>query len=262
MVYISPIFIAAIYALLGDVLATFLAATVAVIVRHRVSSVAVGTALGISGGFIMGAAFLDIIAEAQRRSNNTFAIAGGLAIGLLLMIIINWAVNKYGIGEDEEMDDEKNGTIEKQQEPDRLQKATMISIGMGVHNVPEALPIGAALVISPSLSLLVTLLMTVETFAESGSITGELIQGKASPSRIYGLTMWPSVLSMIGAPIGVILAGISPVFLALTLGLAAGVMLFITGEVWGDSREDAGISWSSIGLLVGLVLAMLTAISI
>jgi hypothetical protein len=38
-----------------------------------------------------------------------------------------------------------------------------------------------------------------------------------------------------------------------------GIMLFIGGDVWGDSRDDAGVVWSSAGLLVGVLLAMVTA---
>ena len=78
-------------------------------------------------------------------------------------------------------------------------------------------------------------------------------------TRIFAYTMWPRVLSMVGAPLGVVPAGISPMILALTLGLAAGIMLFITGEMWNDSRRDAGIACSSIGLLVGVVLALLAS---
>ena len=72
--------------------------------------------------------------------------------------------------------------------------------------------------------------------------------------------MWPSIFSMIGAPIGVILASISPTFFSLTLGIAAGLMLFIIGEIWTDSRMDSGVVWSSFGLLLGVVLALLTSI--
>ena len=95
----------------------------------------------------------------------------------------------------------------------------------------------------------------------ASGITGELIAGKASRGRIYATTMWPSIFSMIGAPIGVVLAGVSPTFFALTLGLAAGLMLFIIGEVWTDGRKDAGVAWSSLGLLMGVVLALLTSIT-
>jgi hypothetical protein len=45
--------------------------------------------------------------------------------------------------------------------------------------------------------------------------------------------------------------------LALTLGFAAGIMLFVAGEVWSDGREDAGVAWSSLGLLFGVLLALL-----
>ncbi len=48
--------------------------------------------------------------------------------------------------------------------------------------------------------------------------------------------------------------------LSLTLGIAAGLMLFIIGEIWTDSRSDSGVVWSSFGLLLGVVLALLTSI--
>lgn len=144
---------------------------------------------------------------------------------------------------------------------ERSRRARLISIGISIHNVPEALPIGAVMVISPDLSLLVALLMIGETFAESGSIAGELVQAWAKNGRIFALTMLPCVFSGVGAPIGVVLAGSSPVLLTLTLSLAVGVMLFIIGEVWSDSRRDAGVMWSSVGLLIGVVLALLTTVA-
>jgi len=264
----NPIILAAEYALGADVLATFLAASLAVISRHRVSRVAVGVLLGVSGGFILGVAFLDLIPEAQKGVQNNLIVAGGIALGLLLMIGLGRLLGAFGMGEEEENKEEstkKNGKDSSLAESsssssnDRIRKASVISLGIAIHNVPEALPIGAAIIVSPNLSLLVALLMTGETFAESGAIADELIETKVSAARIFALTMWPSILSMIGAPIGVILADISPVLLGVTLSLAAGIMLFITGEVWSDSRKDAGVAWSSIGLLVGVVLAVLSS---
>jgi ZIP family zinc transporter len=266
----NPVVLAAEYALGADVLATFLAASFAVISRHRVSRVAVGVLLGVSGGFILGVAFLDLIPEAQKGAQNNLIVAGGIALGLLLMIGLGKLLGAFGMGEGEENEEEKKSIEKKRNDSsitensspssdDRVRKASVISLGIAIHNVPEALPIGAAIIVSPNLSLLVALLMTGETFAESGAIADELIETKVSATRIFALTMWPSILSMIGAPIGVILADISPVLLGVTLSLAAGIMLFITGEVWSDSRKDAGVAWSSIGLLVGVLLAVLSS---
>jgi ZIP family zinc transporter len=259
------ILLAAAYALGADIVATFLAASVAVVARRRVSKAAVGTALGVSGGFILGVAFLDLIPEAQQSTANNFIVALGVALGLLLMIGLEKGLGVFGVDEEEDADEEKSGKEPAEPGSDstseRSQRAGLISIGISIHNVPEALPIGAAMVISPSLSLLVALLMIAETFAESGSIAGELVQARASTIRIFALTMLPSVFSGIGAPIGEVLAGSSPVLLSLTLSLAVGVMLFITGELWSDSRRDAGVAWSSVGLLIGVMLALLTSMA-
>ncbi len=258
----NAIVLAGTYALVGDILATFAAATVAVVAQRRVGRTAIGTVLGLSGGFIVGAAFLDLIGEAQQRGHSNLVVGAGVAVGLLLMIGLEALLGAFGLGEEEEEEDEKKGNAKSGEQQGRskgTRGAAIISIGMAIHNVPEALPIGAALVISPALSLLVAIVMMVETFAESTAIAGELMGEKASAAKMYGLTMWPSIFSLVGGILGVILAGISPVVLAFTLALAGGIMLFISGEVWSDGRKDAGAQWSSIGLLVGVLLALWTS---
>jgi zinc transporter ZupT len=99
----------------------------------------------------------------------------------------------------------------------------------------------------------------VEMFAESEAIAGELMGKNTSAAEMYGLMMWPSIFSLIGGILGVILAGISPVVLALTLAIAAGIILFISGEVWADGREEAGPNWSSVGLVVAVLLALFSS---
>ncbi len=253
-----PMLLAGAYALIGDILATFVAATIAVLTRRQAGKTPVGIALGFSAGFIVAAAFLYLVGEAQDRSHNTVVIAAGIALGLLVMIGLQVALGAFGLGEEEEGEEDEDSK-DKPGEEEGTRRASIISIGMAIHNVPEAFPIGAALVISPALSLLVAVVMMAETFAESGAIAGELVDKNASAARIYGLTMWPSIFSLFGGILGVVLAGISPIILALTLALAAGIMLFITGEIWGDSRRKAGSKWSSVGLAVGVVLALLSS---
>ncbi len=256
----SPVLLAAIYALVGDVLAAFLAVTLAAAVRHKVGQRVIGTVLGLSAGFIVGAAFLDLIGQAQQRSHNTGIIGLGIGVGLLLMIGLEAVLERFGLGEEEE--EEEHESISPEHNAPKTEskgRALLISIGMAIHNVPEALPIGAAAVLAPGLSLLVALVMTVETFAESQAIIGELLREKASTPKLYAMTMWPSVFSLLGGGLGAILAGISPTLLAFALALASGIMFFITGEIWADGRHDAGSKWSSVGLLVGLLLALFTS---
>ncbi len=96
----NPIIIAGTYAFFGDVLATFLASTMAVIIRHWVSRTIVGAGLGVSAGFILGVAFFDLIPEAQQRSQSGISIAVGISLGLLLMVIHDKLLAVYGIGEE------------------------------------------------------------------------------------------------------------------------------------------------------------------
>jgi ZIP family zinc transporter len=259
----SPYVVAALYGLIGGILGNLLAAFAAVTWRRQLKAVAVGTALGVSAGFIVATAFLDLTEQALVESRSQVIIGLGIALGVLLMVGLELLLGAFGAGEDEAeaRADPPTTATGRRSADSRLARARLIAIGEGIHNIPEALPIGAALAVSPHLGLLIALLMTVENFAESGAIAAELVPTRASAGQIYGETIWPGLLSVIGAPIGVLLAGISPTLLALTLALAAGIMLVITGDVWGDGRRLAGPNWSSIGVLLGVLLAVATAVT-
>jgi ZIP family zinc transporter len=247
--------VAALYGLISGLFGNLLAAILAVTTGRQANRTIVGTALGASAGFILGAAFLGLFPEAWSRSHSEIIVGAGIALGLLLMIGLGLGLGVFGVHEA----DPPTATIPAVASSERLRSGRLIALGIGIHNIPEALPIGAALIISPRLSLLVALVMIIENFAESGAIASELLLGGASAGSLIWETTWPGLLSTIGAPLGVIVAGISPEFLAFTLSLAVGIMLFIGGDVWGDSRDDAGVVWSSAGLLVGVLLAMVTA---
>ncbi len=248
----NSILIAAIYGLVGGLVGNLLAGVVALTTGRQARSRAIGVALGGSGGFILGAAFFDLIDEARALARADVVVGLGVAAGLLFMIGLGAVLGAVGLGG--ENPDPAGAS------PTRAgSTARVIAIGEGIHNIPEALPIGAALAISPHLSLLIALLMTVENFAEAGAIASVLLVEGASASRLLWETTWPGLLSVIGAPLGVVLASISPVVLAFTLALAAGIMLFIAGDVWGDSQREAGPAWSAIGLLAGVLLALATS---
>ena len=209
----------------------------------------------------MGAAFLDLTEEALGASRSLAVVGAGITLGVLLMVGLALLLGAWGIGEgeDEERGRQSEQAADGDSDQQGLERARLIAIGEGIHNIPEALPIGAALAIAPHLGLLIALLMTVENFAESGAIAAELIPLRATTGQIYWETVWPGLLSVIGVPIGVLLAGISSTLLAPTLALAAGIMLVITVEVWSDGRRMAGANWSTIGVLVGVLLALGTS---
>jgi ZIP family zinc transporter len=251
--------VAALYGLIGGFLGNVFAAFLAVTTRQQAKAGVVGTALGASAGFIVAAAFLDLTGEALRQSHDWIIVGIGIALGILLMVGLGLLLSALGMGEEEEREGRSAPVAGRDLQGQRLERARLIAIGEGIHNIPEALPIGAALAVAPHLGLLIALLMTIENFAESGAIAAELVPTRASTGQIYWETVWPGLLSVIGAPLGVLFARISPSLLAFTLAFAAGIMLVITGEVWSDGRKLAGPSWSSLGILVGVLLALATS---
>jgi ZIP family zinc transporter len=176
------------------------------------------------------------------------------------MVGLDFLLGAFGLGEEQEKQEEGGGAqADQTSSSQRKQSARGIAIGIAIHDIPEALPIGAVLAVSPVLSLLIALVLAVEELAESNAIAAELSQSKVSNAYLFWQTCWPSLFGVIGAPLGVLLAGISPLVLAFALSGAAGIMLFISGEIWGDSREDAGVAFSSIGMLAGVLLALFTS---
>jgi zinc transporter ZupT len=157
----------------------------------------------------------------------------------------------------------------RQADPDparqRLYIATLIALGIGLHNLGEGLAIGAAFALGEAaLGSFLVIGFTLHNITEGVGIVAPVTRDQPRLMTLIGLTLLAGVPAILGAWIGGF--AFSPVLATVFLGIGAGAIWQVIVEVGGLLRRDAerdglpAISWLNVGaLLAGVAVMYLTA---
>ena len=200
--------------------------------------------IGCSAGMMLCIALVDMMPEA-------LAIAGflpaalGAAAGLAMVFL---PALKPG---------------ENQAAPtSMLRLGMMVTIGVALHNFPEGLAIGSGLVggeLTQSYGFRLALLMLAHNIPEGMALALPLRLGEMGRTRIFFMALLSGLPEGIGAWLGYLLGGLSPVWIAASIAFGGGAMVGIT--IRGLLPESInglydGPGWLAVmmGILLGLVL--------
>ena len=205
-----------------------------------------GTILAFAAGVMLSIVFLTLINEAVVFSGYTAAIVG-LGLGMGVFYLLDHFLPHHH-------------TITEEETPfgSYLKKGTLLALGIGLHNLPEGLAIGSGYAGSDTLGLSLALLIGLHNIPEGMAIAAPLKQGGYSYGKLIAITALAGVPMGLGALIGAAVGGISATVLSLSLGFAAGAMLYIVcDELIPDAYESAGAHLSILGIFLGTVLGIL-----
>lgn len=150
--------------------------------------------------------------------------------------------------------------------------ATLIAIGIGLHNLGEGLAIGAAFSLGEAaLGSFLVIGFTLHNVTEGIGIAAPLLprlgeKGREIPSlwTFLGLALLAGLPAVFGAWIGGF--AYSPVLAALFLGIGVGAIWQVIVDVWAllqDYAEREGaqaVSWTNVaGFLLGMAIMYFTA---
>ncbi|MBS4026985.1 MAG: ZIP family metal transporter [Clostridia bacterium] len=202
--------------------------------------------LGFSAGIMMAIVFLELVDEALELAGIAYTIIG-LTVGVLGFLLLDKHLPHNHIVSVENSD------------KSFLKKGTLLGIGIGLHNLPEGLAIGAGYAASTELGLSLALLIALHNIPEGLAIAAPLKVGKMPWPRIMLVTAGAGFPMAIGAFLGGLIGNISPAFLAASLGFAGGAMLYIVAdELIPDAYQEAEDEHSAIlGILMGVILGIL-----
>jgi ZIP family zinc transporter len=172
-------------------------------------------------------------------------LLAGLSAGLLGMVLFEQRF--IGTAKDDDVPEETRGR----------QIATMIAIGIGIHNLTEGLAIAQAYSWGNShLGIFLAVGFGLHNATEGFGIAAPL-SGK-SPS--WKFLLWMGFIG--GAPtiLGTVIGSFwqSHELEVLAFGLAAGAILYIIGEMMHIGRKLKGEAIIEVGLLAGFALAFVT----
>jgi zinc transporter ZupT len=148
----------------------------------------------------------------------------------------------------------------------RLYVATLIALGIGLHNLGEGLAIGTAFALGEaSLGAFLVIGFTLHNVTEGVGIAAPLTRDRPSLRQFVALGLLAGSPAILGAWLGGFTS--SPLLAVLFLGIGAGAIWQVIVEVGNLLRRDAEreglplVSWLNVGaLLAGIAIMYLTAL--
>ena len=173
----------------------------------------IGIILAVSAVLMIIIVCLDLIPNSIKYSD-FFICSIGIFLGMYLMFWCNNLINVK--------------LVDKKSNKESLLKlGIIIGIGLAIHNFPEGLAIGSGFEISHEFGISIAIAICMHDFPEGIAMAVPMKQGGMEKGKVIFYTILSGMTTGIGALIGCCISNISENMIGLSLGFAAGAMLYI-----------------------------------
>lgn len=212
---------------------------------NRVSNKFLSFILSFASGLMMAVICFDLIPESIQLTNILISVIG-ILFGIFTMIFCDLLVqNKFS----KSMNLKTNSL---------LKTGIIISIGLAIHNFPEGLAIGSGFYVSEKLGIGLAVAICLHDIPEGISMAVPMKNGGMSIWKVLLYVILSGITTGIGAFFGAIIGNISQTIIAMSLGFAAGAMLYIvSGELIPESNKLYKGKISALGNILGLLIGVL-----
>ena len=192
-----------------------------------------------AGGVMLAIAFFDLIPEALTIGGLGMAAIGVLG-GVLLIGLMSLALDRVPGG-----------------------GGFLLLIGIGLHNFPEGLAIGAGGAYDFRLGLVLAVLILLHDIPEGLAVAAPLLAQGMGKGKILGLMVLCGAPTALGGLVGLVMGQAGQELTALSLALAGGAMIYMTfcevlpRALQGGRRSAAAVGVA--GVLFGLITVQLLA---
>jgi ZIP family zinc transporter len=224
-------------------LATGIGALIVVLIGP-ISNRKISALLGFAAGIMISITVFNLLPSAVEFGSNFLAVMGFL-FGVILMLVLDNIIphlhffNKEGRG----------GAY--------IKMGYFIAAGIALHNLPEGLALGAGYHASEGLGVMIAAAILLHNIPEGMGIAAPLKIAGVYKLKIIGITSLAGLFTPLGTFIGMLFFNISPVFIALSLGLAGGAMIYIVSdELIPESHKQHSHS-ANIGIALGILVTFL-----
>lgn len=235
--------------LISGITGTGIGGLIAFFVDKKVSNRFLSSILEFSAGLMTAVIFFELLPQAFEIAGLNLTIIGVLA-GILIIVTIDDSVKKLDF-------------VKRARGNSNLLRAgILVSIGLALHNLPEGFAVGSGFEASTKLGITLTAIIAIHDIPEGIAMALPMKIGGFSARKAFWITVMSGIPMGIGAFVGAILGNISKQFVAVSLGFAAGAMLYVVfGELIPESKRIYLGRMSSIGnitgILCGIIISML-----
>ena len=211
---------------------------------NKVSNKFLSFILSFASGLMMAVICFDLIPEAIQLSNILISVIG-IIFGIITMIFCDFLVqNKFS----------KNIELKSNS---LLKTGIIVSIGFAIHNFPEGLAIGSGFDVSMRLGIGLAIAICLHDIPEGISMAVPMKNGGMKIWKVLLYVILSGVTTGVGALVGAIIGNISQTIIAISLGFAAGAMLYIvSGELIPESNRLYKGRISAVGNMLGFIIGV------
>jgi len=184
---------------------------------NKVSNKCLSVIISLASGLMMSVICFDLIPEALALTR-IITVMSGIVIGIIIMMICDIIVQK-------KFSNKKNIKSNS-----LLKTGIIVSIGLAIHNFPEGLAIGSGFDSSIKLGMGLALAICLHDIPEGISMAIPMKNGGMKIWKVLFYVVLSGIATGIGALIGTIIGNISLTIIAISLGFAAGAMLYIVSR--------------------------------
>lgn len=207
--------------------------------------------LELSAGIMTAVVCFDLLPEGFKYAGMKITLIG-FAVGVIGIMIIEELVRKI------QFKTAKKNEVNQSM----FRTGFLVFIGIMLHNLPEGLAIGSGFGVSMKMGLTLAIIIALHDVPEGIAITLPMRRAGTSIKKATGLALLSGVPTGIGALIGALVGGISMTTIAISLGFAAGAMLYVvSGEIIPESKflyrgRSSAVAYIA-GFLVGILVTTL-----
>jgi ZIP family zinc transporter len=194
-------------------LTTCLGVALAIALRENARAIAAG--LGFSVGIMILISAFELI-PASVAVMGIGATVTSAALGAALIWVAHVIIPHTHLVEEK-------GVVDR-----ALIKSVYLAVfGLILHDVPEGFAMANSYIASPSVGILVALVIALHNLPEEFAMSAPAVMLK-SRSFLFGAALLSALAEPLGAVIGLIAVGLAPALNAHFMAFAAGVMLFVS----------------------------------
>lgn len=243
----------AIIGLLAGVVGTGLGGVLAILVDLRQRD-KLSFLLASSGGAMISISLVELVPEAIEVGSKALASAG-LLLGCGLLFLIDALLPHVHRPMTPQIDRRRYHGNRRSK---LLSMGMLIGFGIGMHNLPEGLAIGAACVRQQSLGIGIALLIALHNIPEGMAMAIPLKAGAISPIAVVFYTFLAGLPMGAGAWVGATLGVVSHQVLSISFGLAAGAMMYVAGdELIPEAHQCGSEYYPTLGLVLGMFVGVI-----
>jgi ZIP family zinc transporter len=190
--------------------------------------------LAFAGGMMVAVVFFDMFIESAQLGGILIMITGAAVGGVFFALAAP--------------------LVSRGDEPSMFTMGILVLVGIALHNLPEGIAIGAALVENQRMALSLALLMLVHDVPEGIAVCLPLRMAGLPVSRVFFLAFLTAIPTAAGAVIGTAVGSISREMIAGCIAFAGGAMLYISLRELIPAAGEKKTLPALLGLCFGFLL--------